>query len=53
MGFVLSIAACKKKDKKFKPMGIQWHPLHHKMLIEVDVAWHKPCWCKQLMEKRR
>jgi hypothetical protein len=26
-------------------MGIQWHQLNHKDLLEVIVAWPKPCYC--------
>jgi hypothetical protein len=25
-------------------MGIQWHQFNHKDLLEVSVAWQKPCY---------
>jgi hypothetical protein len=37
MGFVLSTNVCKKikRNIKLKPLGIQWHPLLHKLLLEA------------------
>jgi hypothetical protein len=39
-GFVLLVDAYKKRDTKFIAIGIQCHPFHQKMLLEITTTWH-------------
>jgi hypothetical protein len=40
---------CKKLQQKkhivYTCMGIRWHQLNHKDLLEPIVTWKKPCYC--------
>jgi thioredoxin-related protein len=53
LGFLLFVIMCKKQKghKTQTCMGIQWHQLNHKDLLEVVTTWQKPC-CYCLQSKK-